>query len=283
MSDADAARPTESTPDREARRRGAAGGNPVEFARTTSFLVARPLAPGSAEAVRDRVDESRPDGESETARLVPGDDVVTASLFLAERDGRPDALVWYLEVERGDGAWTDPVAALGRRTPLYDGAEELFTGSARLYGDPERMVHASNRSRPDRPEAPDVVLIALDIRPGVGTWLARSVAGLIDALRGTRIERELRAASGEVIEDERMWTETLFLAETDGEYAILWYMEADDIDRVMEVYETTDNRVARWSEVAFDHLLGTPLAALGDPAGASEYELLVHETNAARR
>lgn len=282
MNDTGASGGAGSTSTGAASRTDGPGAAAVEFARTDSFLVRQPLAAGTAATVRGAVDERRPDGEPGTARLIPGDDVVTASLFLAAVDGSRDALVWYLEVE-GDGAWADPVAALARRAPLYDDIEEQLTGAARLCGDAERVVHASNPARPSRPEAADVVLVRLDVEPGVGTWLARLVAGLVDGLDGTRVGRRLRASSGEVIEDERMWTETLFLDETDGEYAILWYMEADDMDRVVEVYETTDNRVARWSEVAFEYLLGSPLAALADPMAASDYELLAHEANPVRR
>lgn len=269
----------------------------VEFSRTTAFVVRQPIAPGETQSVRDRLSEMRPSDESGTAWLLPGDDVVTASLFLvrgdrsederenerSEGDGETaDALVWYVEVE-ADGDWTDPVAELARRTTLYDEFEESPSGQPRLYGESERVVHASNSARPERPVTADVVLIRVGIEPGLPTWLARLMARAMDLLAGTRVARKLESSSGEVIEDERMWTETLFLDESDGDCALLWYMEADDMGRVMEVYGTTDNPVARWSEVLLDFLFGEPMAALGDPMDASDHELLAHETNSTRR
>lgn len=267
-----------------------------EFSRTIGFVIRQPIAPGETPSVRDRIAEGRPADESGIAWLLPGDDVATVSLFLVRGDGGTDegedenesgsededALVWYVEVE-DDGAWADPVAELARRTPLYAGSEGSLAGAPRLYGDAEQVVHASNSSRPGRPESPDVVLVRIGIESGLATRVARLVAGAVDLLEGTRVARKLESSSGEVIEDERMWTETLFLDDADDDYAILWYMEADDMDQVMEVYETTDNRVARWSEVVLDFLFEEPMAALGDPMDASEYELLAHETNAARR
>lgn len=257
--------------------------DPARYGRTRSFLLRQPIAASETHAVRDLVAGRRSGDEADASWLVPGDDVVTVSLFLDRHDGTGDALVWYVELADGD-AWTDPAATLAGRSPLYDdGLERHLSGETALYGDAERVVHVHNPARPARPDPADVVLVRLDVEPGLGTWLARLLAGLVDALAGTWVERRLVAASGDVIEDEEMWTETLFLEASDGEYAVLWYMEAADMDRVVEVYETTDNRVARYSAVVLDRLFESPMATLGDPMAASDYELLGHGTNAARR
>jgi hypothetical protein len=261
------------------RRRSATVEDPAALTRTRSFLLRQPLAPGAAATVRERVAELEPD-DGGTDWLLPGPGVVTVSLFRREADGGGE-LVWYVEVD-DETPWADP-AAVQRRSPLFDPPGRLLSGPARHYGAGERVIHALHPGRPPRPDPVDVVLVRVGIAPGLGTWLARLLAGAIDLLRGTAVERRLVAASGEVLDEEGMWTESLFLDRSDDGDGVLWYMEAADMDRVLDAYETSDNPVARWSERVLDHVFEDPISLLDDPRAASDYEPLAHATAPARR
>lgn len=71
---------------------------------------------------------------------------------------------------------------------------------------------------------------------------------------------------------EGMHTESLFVEELDGTDYLLWYMEATDVEQVIEVYESATDEVVEESDRLFeDALVG------GVEEGAvSEPELLVH-------
>jgi hypothetical protein len=68
-----------------------------------------------------------------------------------------------------------------------------------------------------------------------------------------------------------MYTESLFVEEVDGTDYLLWYMEAEDVERVIEVYETATDDVVEESDGLFeDALVG------GFEGAVSEPELQMH-------
>ena len=68
-----------------------------------------------------------------------------------------------------------------------------------------------------------------------------------------------------------MYTESLFAEEIDGRDYLLWYMEAENVKQVIEVYESATDGVVAES----DGLFGEALVG-GFEGAVSETELLVH-------
>lgn len=250
------------------------------FGRTDAFVVRQPITAGKTDTVRALVGGRHPATADGTGWILSGPDVATVSLFL-ERGGSTDALVWYVEVT--DGAWADPVQELLGRSPLFDaGLSEHLDDAVRGVDAAEQVVHAHNPARPGTPDGCDVVMVRLGIRPGPGSWIARLLARAINLLEGTWVQRKFEDSSADVIEDERMWTETLWLERSGSSYAVRWYMEADEMDYVMEAYEASDNRVARWSNDVLNRVFEEPIEALGDPRDVGDWELLAHATDPER-
>jgi hypothetical protein len=246
---------------------------------TDAVLVRQHLVDGAREHVRQLVADHRPDEPGGTDWLLPGEDVATVSLFLGAEE---PALLWYVEVT--DDPWDAPAAELVARSPLFDaGLGEHVRGAATAVDAREEVVHAVNPSRPGVPENPDVVLVRLGVKPGPGTWLARGLAGAVDAMEGTWLHRRAERSSQAILEEERMWTETLWLERQGGAYTVRWYMEAEDMAHVQDAYDESERRVARWSEAVLDRLFEQPVATLSDPGTASEWELLAHATAPDRR
>jgi len=249
------------------------------FGETHAVLVRQPITPERRGDVRDVIAERRP-ADGGTEWLLSGGDVVTVSLF-CHHDDAGDALIWYVETTE---EWEEPATTVTDRVASAEsGLDELVTGGATVYGADELAIHAHNPHRPGTPGTVDVVLVTVGLEPGPGTWLTRAITGLLDRLKGTWLGRKLQASSVEVLEEERMWTESIYVDDPARPTTVLWYMEAGDMNRVMNVYETTDNSVARWSEVVLNRIFETPMTLLGDPMDASDYELLCHETVAHRR
>ena len=257
-------------------------GRPATFDRAEAFVVRQPVAADETDAVRELVAEREPGSAVGTDWLLGGDGVATVTLFL-EATGGPDALVWYVEVT--DGRWNAPEADLNTRSPLFDAGLDTHLVEADASGpdEVEQVVHMSNPNRPENPDGCDVVMVRLGIRPGAATWIARFLAGAVDRLEESWIHRRFEASSAEVIEDERMWTETLWLERSGGGYAVRWYMEADEMDHVQAEYERSDTRVARWSNVVLNRVFEQPIETLDDPVAASDWELLAHATNPEHR
>lgn len=270
---------------------------------TDPVVLRQRIAPGSADAVAELVREQLECRDGATVgALVPEDGVSTASLFVERTTDATDSLVWYVEVEDAEShPWTDPVTAVVRGSPLFDaGLGDLLDtpDSARVYsGSSNRaavLVHAHYPDRPKSTEArtdalpaflssadagptPDVVLIRARVRPGWVTRFVRALAGLTDRLDDDGwVERKFEDWTEPVLEEEGMWTESLFLERTDGDCSLLWYMEAEDMKRVGEAYYETSNLVARISEVVLGRILEDPATVLDDPVTRSDFDLLAH-------
>ncbi|MFB6271058.1 MAG: hypothetical protein ABEH83_14025 [Halobacterium sp.] len=272
--------PADST--RRNRYADGAAPPPEAYERTDAVYVEHPVRDGAADAVEALVASERPNGAADAAWLVDGGDVATVTLFLRNGDDGA-ALGWYVEVTTD--AWDGPDAELRERSPLFDAglAAHLDETARRRVNASEQAVHVCNPARPGTPDDPDVVLVRLGVHSGVPAAIARGLVAGIDLLEDTWLHRRLVAASGDVIEDERMWTETLWLERTRGDYAVRWYMEADDLEHVNEAYEESDNRVARWSDAVLSRVFEEPVQALGDPLAASDWTVLAHATDPANR
>lgn len=252
------------------------------FRRTDVVLACQPLHSGvTAGDVAAVVETCRPVEPGGTEWLVDGDDVVTASLFLAA-DG--PAVVWVLEVT--DGARGDPAGEVVARSPLFDaGLDELLAddGSDRDPVDArELVVHAANPLRPGRPDDPDVVMVRLGVRPGAAALLARGLARAATTLLGTPLARPVERSATDLLVDERMWTETLWLEREGDQHVVRWYLEADDLAHSQEAFDANDSRVARWSEAVLDRVFLDDVDVVADPAGADGWTLLAHATDPER-
>jgi hypothetical protein len=272
----------------EATTAGDIDGATSAFHRTDAVLVRQPLSPGPGAdgAVETVLEACRPDDPAGTEWLLSGDDVVTVSLFLAEDD---PALLWYVEVT--DGPWRAAGEEVVARSPLFDaGLGELLEGDAVRAGEDDDawvdarrlVVHAATPGRPGRPDDPDVVMVRVGVEPGLPAALARGVTRIVTALQGTALIRPVERSSTQVLLDERMWTETLWLEREAGRYVVRWYMEADDLAYVQDTYEDHGSRVARWSEGLLDRLFVQPVRTLSDPTTASGWTLLAHAASPGR-
>lgn len=123
----------------------------------------------------------------------------------------------------------------------------------------------------------EVVLLRLSVRPGLAERLARGLARVMNLFDDDgRVEGAFEEWSEPVLEDEGMYTETVYLDEGDHGQELLWYMEARSMDRVLEAYFETDNLVARVSEIVLNRLLVEPERMFEDPAERAGAEWLVH-------
>ena len=285
---------------------------------TEGVLVRQRIEPGSAEAVRKLVADfdattgtrrtTETPGTTETSGttetpgttgapgtpLLPIEGVYTVSLFLErprdpEEPPSPAWLVWFVEVGGNPGPELerDLPATIRAVSPLFDaGIGEHLDGAETVYArgrdGTERMVHVGLPERPrgDGEDSPEVALWRLRFRSGPGEWFVRALTRFMEFTEGTAIERAFDRWSEPVLEDERMWTETLFLERTEKGYAVLQYMEADSMAGVWEAYHETDNWIARASERVVGWFVERPERALyGDPIAQSDFELLAHAVN----
>lgn len=259
------------------------------FGVTAPIVVRQPLR-AEPESVRGAVEQRCVDGAGTPETLLPDATVVTCSLFLdgvhSNRPGGEPALAWYLEVPRAAREWTAPAARLLESSPLFEGADRQLVdhGRSDVLGPTEYFVHGRLPGRPGRPDDPDVVLVTVPIEPGLATLAARGIDTLIRRLGGTWIESRMEAATREILEDERMWTETLWLRAseaTDGRDGceIVWFMEAASMAGVVDAYEASDTGLARGSAWVMDRIFAVPMDELENPLDIGRTELLVHLTD----
>ncbi|WP_415381363.1 DUF6176 family protein [Halosimplex sp. TS25] len=86
---------------------------------------------------------------------------------------------------------------------------------------------------------------------------------------------EVRDRSDEVVEtlrDEGMKTESAFLERTDDGPHLVYYMEAEDIERVWDQFEDSDHDIDEEHKEVMREVLE-------DGQDVGEYELLYHVTN----
>lgn len=251
-----------------------------QFSDTDAVLVRHRLRHGVADTVRAFVERHRPD-EPGVAWLAGGDDVVTVSVFLEANDDATADLVWFVETA-GD-RWESPEEELERRSPLFEtGLRDFLADDDPPSRDATRqLLHVHNPARPATHHDCDVVFVSVPIEHRPGGWVVRALAAGYTRFAGTRLVSGFEQSAASVVAAERMWTETLWLERTGDGYVVRWYMEADDMDRVMSAYEGSEVWVARWSNHAVSTVFGAPVADLGHPADAMNTdgrELLAHAT-----
>lgn len=271
---------------------------------TTAVLVHQPVrgddAGRAVAAVADRLRAADTDG---VAALVPEVDVATVSLFVRRPAERPAELVWYLEVAEDAAAAHRPADAVAG-SPLL--ADELG-GSVGAPGDwtclsdrdGSLAVHATLDGRPrwvgttsgtaplvvngDEPaRSVDVVILDLRIRPGLPSRLLSAGVRVLRALdRLDWVERRVEAWTQPVLEAERMFTESIFLARTARGPELRWYMEVADFAEAVDAYAETPSRLARLSEVTLSWLFEEP-GVLRERNPTTAYELLAHAVSPER-
>lgn len=259
-----------------------------------AFLVDRRIESGRVDAVTERVERTL--AGSDPQRLLGLEGASTASLFL-DRSGSDPELLWYVEVPRTIVAkWADPERTVADAFPIgHDALAEPSQATDRSL-----LVHAANPRRPRRLAADgsnsneagtlavavdgtvpgvDVDLVRMDLEPGLperfADWFAKVSRRVIDGeLDLGRVE----AWSGEMLDAERMYTESLLIERGDDGYAGYLYMEAADMQGVYDAYYDTRNPVARASEHLLGRLLRNPECVLEYPL-ETDAELLAHAVN----
>lgn len=267
-------------PDRPAR-----DGDPITERHATAFLIRRRVDGDRVEEIREYVSNELV-GE-EPGSLLGVEVASTATLFLADDRDEP-ALVWYVEVPRSEIAdrddperWIDSAFPVAHEA--IDAAEESI--------DRELIVHAAHPDRPRGTRAVnadasderspgivdprddrtvDVDLVRIALKPGLPERLADWFAALSRRVAAGELGAgPVEEWSVEMVEREEMYTESTFIERgTDG-YALVHYMEAEQMERVYDAYYDTWNPVARLSEVVLDRVLEEPDRILTYPLGST--------------
>ena len=266
-------------------------------------IVRQPLRPGRTDTLRDRLASwvgNVADGDARSLLPVDGVHLVTLFLdcggFAAGTDG--DALVWYIEVrDRGVDPWTDPVATV-RGSPLFDadaGIGELLGAAATVHtaghGGSRFVTHATNPKRRERyasavgrplvaPVAGEdlptpVALVSMPLRSRPRAAVVARGLDLVNRLKRSAWLRERYRDATDVLEEERMYTESLLFDPTGDRPVLHYYMETEDMDRLYEAYEASNSWTVRLSDWMFRRFLERPEAFLAPPL-ESDCEVLVH-------
>ncbi|WP_459192176.1 DUF6176 family protein [Halosimplex sp. J119] len=95
----------------------------------------------------------------------------------------------------------------------------------------------------------------------------------VDRLKEWMAEvRDRRNEAEETLRDEGMLTESAFLERTDDGPYLVYYMEAEDIDRVWDQYEDSNHDIDREHKRVMQEVLE-------DDRNVGEFEPLYHLTN----
>lgn len=245
----------------------------------TAALVRRRVDPDRLESVREHALETLAD---DPVRLLGLEEVTTASLFLTTDRGEPE-LVWYVEAPRSAADWDGGSRRLESAFPLEN--EGISEGE---WIDRELLVHAVLPERPrtatgdGRAVVPgeeidrDVALVRLPLESGLPERVADLFAGMSRRVIDGELDLgPLERWSAEMLEAESMFTETIFLERTPDGYALVQYMETEEMEGVYDAYYDTWNPVARLSELVVGRALEEPDRILTLPLG-TDAELLVH-------
>lgn len=271
---------------------------------TTALLVRQPIHVGETDQAVDVVTDRYQGGSNDRPdALLTGPDVVTGSAFVARPEDGPDELVWYLEVGRGSPVSRAPrenfvASPIGDRLAdhldapvdwtVYSHATGTLAVHAALAGRPRSIETATSGQSQlvvrgtDAERSPDVVLVRVSLRPGVPDRVVRTVVRLIQQLDDIGwAERRVEGWVQPVLEQEAMYTESIFLARTDVATDLLWYMETADFGGAVDAYQDTSNLVARISDVVLSWAFeGSEVLRQRDPE--TEFDPLVHAVDPGR-
>ncbi|SIR63246.1 DUF6176 family protein [Natronorubrum thiooxidans] len=254
----------------------------------TAVLVSRRIDPGHVETIKNEV--SRTCLGVDPNRVLGFEEASTASLFINRSEATPE-LVWYVELPRAVvDEWDDPRSTVASAFPVdHDALEPVDHPDERTL-----LVHAVHPGRPRTTDpgqnrtgrsledsaastqpAVDVELVRMRLKPGLperlADWFERLTQQVIS---GERTLDRLESWSAEMLEQERMYTESIVLDRRNG-YTLYQYMEADEMQQVYDAYYDTWNPVARVAEHLMGRLLENPACILEYPL-ETEFELLAH-------
>lgn len=216
----------------------------------------------------------------------------TISIFLESFAGR-SFLVWHVE-----GSWaTTTRTAVIEDSPLFERLEPFLVTDAA-----DAIEPAAYARHPDRPRAvprhtdgvpfvlgtddgtldrPDVVLFRTKIRSGLPRWVLGGFQWLMDRLDDEgRIERWFDERTEPILDEECVYTETVFLQSLEGDYYYLNYLECESRERVYEAYHESENAIARVSEPIARWSLED--SSFLDAVPETPFELLVHAVSERR-
>lgn len=274
--------------DRSRAERSPDEGTIITERHATAVLVSRRIDPGHVETIENEI--SRTCLGSDPNRVRGLEEASTASLFIDRSETAPE-LVWYVEFPRAvvDG-WDDPQSTVADAFPVdHDVLEPVDDPDERTV-----LVHAVHPRRPRTIEpgrsetdrslgesgvstqpAADVELVRMRLKSGLperlADWFERLTQQVIS---GERTLDRLESWSAEMLEQERMYTESIVLDRHNG-YTLYQYMEADEMQQVYDAYYDTWNPVARGAEHLMGRLLENPACILEYPL-ETEFELLAH-------
>lgn len=279
-----------------------------------SVIVRQPIRDGETAAVRETLaDWAREHTDGDARTLLPVDGVTLVTLFLdtGEFGWRPDgyegrrrdALVWYVEVADDDApAWTDPDATIRAASPLFSaGLDGLLRATATVHADGRdghRLItHATNPDRQARyaeqcrsslvaPVAGDdlpipVVVTSVPLKAGL---VSRLVGGAVRI--GNWLKRFDRVAAWareqtDTLEAEAMYTESLLLEPVGSRFVLHYYMETEDMARLYDAYEDSDNWEVRFSDWVMRRIFVDPDDFL-EPPLETDCEVLLHAVDPER-
>jgi hypothetical protein len=275
-----------------------------------SLLVRQPIREGQTGAVRDLLAAWAREADGDAGALLPVAGVHLVTLFLDRgafgwhpEESSGDALLWYVEVADDDApAWADPAGAIRDASPLFSaGLDDLIEGTARVHADGrdghQLLTHATHPHRQERYEthcgpamvAPvagealpiPVAVTTLPLKPGAISWLTARVVRAGNWLkRFDRVAEWLRTKTG-TLEEEAMYTESLLLEPVGDRLVLHYYMEGEEMDRLYDAYEATDNWDARGSDWVMRRIFEDPGSFLDSPL-ESDCEVLIHAVDPAR-
>ncbi len=280
-----------------------------------SLLVRQPIAEGQTDAVKQLLaDWASENTDGDVHTLLPVDGVTLVTLFLddggfgwTDTPGpdprRSDALLWYVEVaDAAAEAWATPDTTIRNASPLFErGLTGLLTGEATIHaaghGAHRYVTHVTNPLRQSRyadavgrslvaPVADDelpipVAITSLALKPGLTSSV---IAGAVDVVNWLKQFDRVQAWARDetdTVEAEGMYTESLLLEAVGARQVLHYYMETEDMDRLYEAFDESDEWDARVSEWLLRRVLETPETFLTPPL-ETECEVLVHAVDPER-
>jgi len=282
-----------------------------------SLLVRQPIVEGQTQAVRDALaDWADDNADGDVRTLLPLEGVTLVTLFLddgefgwtgaddAGNDSRQgDALLWYVEVADDDiDEWARPDATIRSVSPLFErGLTDLLAEEATVHvggrGDHRYVTHVTNPYRQERyadtvgrsliaPVAGDdvpipVEIVSLAVKAGLTSTLVARAVDLVNWLKRFERVQSWARTETQTVEAEAMYTESLLLESVGDRQVVHYYMETEDMDRLYDAFDETDDWEARFTEWVMQRVLVNPETFL-EPPLETDCEVLLHAVDPER-